>query len=90
MLFSAEGRTLNASLLDYKIATSLDLPDIKGFIVETVEPSGPFGVKSVGEVSMDPIAPAIVNAVFNATGVRIRELPLTPEKVLTALREAGL
>ena len=90
MVFSSEGRTLNASLLDYKIATSLDLPDIKGFIVETVEPSGPFGVKSVGEVGMDPIAPAIVNAVFNATGVRIRELPLTPERVLTALKEAGI
>jgi len=90
MLFSAEGRTLNASLLDYKIATSLDLPDIKGFIVETVEPSGPYGVKSVGEVSMDPIAPAIVNAVFDATGVRIRELPLTPERVLNALKEAGI
>jgi putative selenate reductase molybdopterin-binding subunit len=90
MLFSTEGRMLNASLLDYKIATSLDLPDIKGFIVESVEPSGPFGVKSVGEVSMDPIAPAIANAVFNATGVRIRELPLTPERVLTALKKAGV
>ncbi len=90
MLFSPEGRTLNASLLDYKIATSLDLPDIKGFIVETIEPSGPFGVKSVGEVSMDPIAPAIANAVFNATGVRVRDLPLTPEKVLKALRGAGI
>lgn len=90
MVFSAEGRTLNASLLDYKIASSLDLPDIKSFIVETVEPSGPFGVKSVGEVGMDPIAPAIANAVFNATGARVRDLPLTPEKVLAALREAGL
>ncbi len=90
MLFSTEGRMLNASLLDYKIASSLDLPDIKAFIVETVEPSGPFGVKSVGEVGMDPIAPAIANAVFNATGVRLRELPMTPERVLAALREAGL
>jgi putative selenate reductase molybdopterin-binding subunit len=90
MIFSAEGRTLNASLLDYKIATSLDLPDIKSFIVETVEPSGPFGVKSVGEVGMDPIAPAIANAVFNATGARIRDLPLTPEKVLNALKRARL
>lgn len=90
MVFSAEGRTLNASLLDYKIASSLDLPDIKGFIVETVEPSHPYGVKSVGEVSMDPIAPAIANAVFNATGVRIKELPLTPERVLSALKEAGI
>jgi putative selenate reductase molybdopterin-binding subunit len=90
MLFSPEGRMLNASLLDYKIPTSLDLPELKGFIVETVEPSGPFGVKSVGEVGMDPIAPAIANAIFSATGVRLRELPFTPEKVLTSLRAAGL
>ncbi len=88
MIFSAEGRTLNASLLDYKIATSLDLPDIKSFIVETVEPSGPFGVKSVGEVGMDPIAPAIANAVFNATGVRIRGIPFTPQRVYDAIKAA--
>ena len=90
MLFSREGRMLNASLLDYKIPTSLDLPELKGFIVETVEPSGPFGVKSVGEVGMDPIAPAIANAIFNATGVRLREMPFTPERVLDSLRAAGL
>jgi putative selenate reductase molybdopterin-binding subunit len=90
MLFSPEGRMLNASLLDYKIPTSLDLPELKGFIVETVEPSGPFGVKSVGEVGMNPIAPAIANAIFSATGVRLRELPFTPEKVLSSLRAAGL
>jgi putative selenate reductase molybdopterin-binding subunit len=90
MTFSAEGRMLNASLLDYKVATSLDLPELKGFIVETVEPSGPFGVKSVGEVGMDPVAPAIANAVFDATGVRLRHLPFTPEKMLRAFEEAGL
>jgi putative selenate reductase molybdopterin-binding subunit len=90
MLFSREGRMLNASLLDYKIPTSLDLPELKGFMVETVEPSGPFGVKSVGEVGMDPIAPAIANAVFDATGVRLREMPFTPERVLDSLRAAGL
>jgi putative selenate reductase molybdopterin-binding subunit len=90
MLFNEKGKNINASLMDYKVPVSTDLPDIKGLIVETDEPSHPFGVKSVGEICLDNVAPAITNAVFNATGVRIRQLPLTPERVLNALREAGL
>ncbi len=89
MKFSPGGRMLNASLMDYKIPMAADLPDIKAYLVETDEPTGPFGVKSVGEICMDNVAPAIANAVFNATGVRLRELPFTPEKVLKALKEAG-
>jgi CO/xanthine dehydrogenase Mo-binding subunit len=76
--------------MDYKVPSSTDLPDIKAFIVETDEPSHPFGVKSVGEICMDNVAPAIANALFDATGVRIRDLPMTPERVLKALREAGV
>ena len=90
MVFSDSGKMLNASLLDYKVPASVDLPDIKAFIVETDEPSGPFGVKSVGEICVDNVAPAIANAIFNATNVRLRELPFTPEKVFDALREAGV
>ena len=90
MVFSDSGKTLNASLMDYKVPASVDLPDIKAFIVETDEPSGPFGVKSVGEICLDNVAPAIANAIYNATGVRLRELPFTPEKVLNALTEAGV
>jgi putative selenate reductase molybdopterin-binding subunit len=90
MIFNDKGRNINASLMDYKVPAATDLPDIKGLIVETDEPSHPFGVKSVGEICLDNVAPAITNAVFNATGVRIRDLPLTPERVLKALREAGL
>jgi putative selenate reductase molybdopterin-binding subunit len=90
MKFSKEGRMINASLMDYKVPVSVDLPDIKAFIVETDEPTGPFGVKSVGEVCMDNVAPAIANAIFNATGVRLRDLPFTPERVLNALKEAGV
>jgi putative selenate reductase molybdopterin-binding subunit len=90
MIFNDKGRNLNASLMDYKVPVATDLPDIKGLIVETDEPTHPFGVKSVGEVCLDNVAPAIANAVFNATGIRIRHLPLTPEKMLKALREAGL
>lgn len=90
MIFNDEGRNVNASLADYKVPAATDLPDIKGLIVETDEPTHPFGVKSVGEICLDNVAPAIANAVFNATGVRIRDLPLTPEKVLKGLAEAGL
>jgi putative selenate reductase molybdopterin-binding subunit len=90
MIFNDRGRNLNASLKDYKVPASTDLPDIKGLIVETDEPTHPFGVKSVGEICVDNVAPAIANALFNATGVRMRDLPLTPERVLKALREAGL
>jgi len=89
MLFSPMGKMTNASLMEYKVPTSLDLPEIKTLIVETDEPSGPFGAKSVGEICLDIIAPAIANAIFNATGVRMRHLPFTPERVWRALREAG-
>jgi putative selenate reductase molybdopterin-binding subunit len=90
MRFSEDGRMTNASLMDYKVPTSLDLPDIKAIIVETDEPTHPFGVKSVGEAPVDPVAPAIANAIFDATGVRMRDLPFTPERVLAALKEAGV
>jgi putative selenate reductase molybdopterin-binding subunit len=90
MVFNTDGKNINASLMDYKVPVSTDLPDIKGLIVETDEPSHPFRVKSVGEICLDNVAPAIANAVFDATGVRLRDLPLTPERVLKALREAGL
>jgi putative selenate reductase molybdopterin-binding subunit len=90
MIFSPSGKMWNASLMDYKVPVSLDLPDIKAYLVETDEPTGPFGVKSVGEICMDPVAPAIANAIYNATGVRLRHLPFTPERVQRALREAGI
>ena len=90
MVFNDKGKNINASLMDYKVPVATDLPDIKGLIVETDEPSHPFGVKSVGEICLDNVAPAITNAVFNTTGVRFTELPLTPERVLKALRKAGL
>ena len=89
MVFSPEGKMLNASLMDYKVPVSVDLPDIKAVLVETDEPSGPFGVKSVGEICLDNVAPAIANAIYNATGARLRTLPFTPEKVLKALGETS-
>jgi CO/xanthine dehydrogenase Mo-binding subunit len=65
----------------------MDLPEIVPIIVEAGHPEGPFGAKGVGEPAAAPAAPAIANAVFDAIGVRIKELPLTPEKIRAALKK---
>jgi 4-hydroxybenzoyl-CoA reductase alpha subunit len=85
--FDDKGRVLNPNFSEYKIPTALDVPRIKTIIVESNEPNGPFGAKEVGEGAIMPTIPAILNAVSDAVGVRINELPLTPERVLRALRE---
>lgn len=85
---SEGGRILNPGFVDYKIPTAADLDfPIELEFVETDDPTGPFGAKGAGEPGIVPTAPAIANAVFDAVGVRIRDLPLTPEKVLTALQD---
>ncbi len=78
----------NVSLLDYRVPTVQDVPAIDPIIIETIDPIGPFGAKGMGECSTVPTAPAIANAIYDATGVRIKDLPITPEKVLRALEEA--
>ena len=70
----------------YKIPSTLDTPEIEVILVEQPVPSGPFGAKSVGESGINAIAPAIANALYNAIGIRIKELPITPEKILGALK----
>jgi CO/xanthine dehydrogenase Mo-binding subunit len=82
-----DGRIENGSLADYKVATIQDLPEIVPIIVESVHEEAPFGAKGVGEPAAATTPPAIGNALFDAIGVRIRHLPLTPEKVLAALAE---
>lgn len=84
--FDERGRILNANLAEYKIPTSLDMPNITSIIVESIEPNGPFGAKEVGEGAIMPTIPAILNAVYDAIGVKIYELPLTPERVYMALK----
>ncbi len=69
----------------YKIPSALDTPDIEVILVEQPVPSGPFGAKGVGEAGINAVAPAIANAIYDAVGVRIKELPITPEKVLKGL-----
>jgi xanthine dehydrogenase molybdenum-binding subunit len=81
------GRSLNAGFVDYKMPLSMDMPQIKTIILEeTPDPTAPFGAKGVGEDPIIAIGPAIANAVYDAIGVRFRALPITPEKVLQALR----
>jgi xanthine dehydrogenase molybdenum-binding subunit len=81
------GTVANSNFLDYKIPTSLDVPQLKTIFVNTYEPSGPFGAKGLGEPGLVASAPAITNAVYDAIGIRFNELPITPEKILTALKE---
>ncbi|MDI6807444.1 MAG: xanthine dehydrogenase family protein molybdopterin-binding subunit [Candidatus Eisenbacteria bacterium] len=82
-----EGRPITQNLSTYIIPTALDAPEIASIIVEAPSEDGPFGAKGVGEPPIIPTAPAVANAVFNATGVRIREIPMTGEVVLGELRK---
>ncbi len=75
------------SMLEYKSPTTLDTPDIQTILVETLDPEGPYGAKEAGQGPLLPVPPAIANAVFDAVGVRIDEVPITPDKVLKALDE---
>jgi len=85
-LFDQRGRMLNPSFGRYKISCSADIPRITTILVPTYEPSGPFGAKSVSEISINGPLPAISNAVFDAVGIRLRTSPFTPERVLAALQ----
>jgi xanthine dehydrogenase molybdenum-binding subunit len=85
--FDNQGRPLNLSLTDYKIFTSADFPEITAIIVESDDPLGPYGAKGFGEAPIVAVPGCIANAIYNAIGIRFRELPITPEKVVTALRE---
>jgi 4-hydroxybenzoyl-CoA reductase alpha subunit len=75
------------SLLEYKSPTTMEMCDVRTYLIEDADPNGPFGAKEVGQGPLLPVPPAVANAVYNAVGVRIDEVPITPEKVLKALRE---
>ena len=79
------GRLLNASLLDYKIPSPMEMPEIECILVETIDPEGPFGAKECGEGALAPVIPAVANAIYDAVGVRLNKLPMTPDKVLEAI-----
>ena len=84
------GRPLNGNLLDYKLMTMLDTPDIKADFVELDDPMGPYGNKALGEPPAIPCAPAIRNAVLHATGISFHEIPLTPQRLIDGFQKAGL
>ncbi len=84
-LIQRDGRVLNPNFVDYRIPSSLDAPSLDVAFVETIDPYGPYGAKGMAETAINPTAAAIANAVFHATGVRIRSLPITAEKILAAL-----
>jgi len=81
-----DGQVQNPQLTDYVLPTALDVPQIELAIVEEPAPKGPFGAKGVSEAALLPTAPAIINAIYDAVGVRIRDLPATPVKILAALK----
>lgn len=88
-IFDAQGRQVNHSFLDYKMPTAMEAPDFITEHVITRDPYGPFGAKGVGEASCSTTLGAIANAIYDAVGVRITDLPITPEKILRGLREKG-
>jgi 4-hydroxybenzoyl-CoA reductase subunit alpha len=75
------------SMLEYKSPTTMEMCDVKTYLIEDPDPNGPYGAKEVGQGPLLPVPPAVANAVYNAVGVRIDEVPITPEKVLKALKE---
>ena len=86
-VYNARGEMTNSSFLDYRMPTSLDLPMIDTVVVEVPNPGHPFGMKGVGEVAIVPPMPAIANAIYNAIGVRMSSLPMSPGNVLEAIWE---
>jgi CO/xanthine dehydrogenase Mo-binding subunit len=88
-LLIRKGLTFNPSFLEYKVPTSLESPQIVPLIVETHDPEGPYGAKGFSESTMVPTLAAIANAVDNAIGVRIKELPITPTKICEMI-EGGI
>lgn len=88
-IYDAQGRLVNASLLDYRMPTALDLPMIDTVLVEVPNPGHPYGVRGVGEVPIMPPAAAVANAIYQAVGVRMAELPMSPARMAAALAAQG-
>lgn len=88
MRFDRTGRMINPSFRDYRVLLADEVPQITALLVETHDPHGPFGAKAIAEIPMDGVAPAVANAVFDAVGVRVPQIPLTPERVWRTLQQA--
>ncbi len=83
------GKIINPDFVDYIVPSALDVPEIKPILVEPIEPNGPYGAKGIGEPALNPTMSAITNAIYNATGIRVKELPVSPEKILDELKKKG-
>ncbi|MBI4186319.1 MAG: molybdopterin-dependent oxidoreductase [Chloroflexi bacterium] len=79
------GKVMNPSFMEYRIPNSVDSPPIKVFLVEPIDPNGPYGAKGAGEPTIMPTAAALANAIYDAVGVRMKDLPITPEKIVRAI-----
>jgi CO/xanthine dehydrogenase Mo-binding subunit len=86
-LLQENGRLINSHLSEYIAPLVTEIPEIERIIIEVPEPSGPFGARGIGEITTVPVAPAIANAIADAIGSRMTELPMTPARVWTALRK---
>ena len=86
-VYDEAGRLRNASLLDYRMPTALDVPNIETIIVEVPNPGHPYGVSGVGEVPIVPPPAAVANAIHGSTSLRLRDLPMSPARVQAALAE---
>ena len=84
-----DGRLINPHFVDYIVPSALDVPEIKPILVEPIEPNGPYGAKGIGEPALNPTMAAITNAIYNATGIRVKTLPVSPEKILAELKKKG-
>ena len=89
-LYNDAGRPLNDNLLDYKIPTAMDTPDLHVKFIQLEDPAGPYGNKSLGEPPAIPVAPALRNAVLHATGVAMDTIPMTPQRLIEAFQAKGL
>lgn len=90
LMYDKNGKPLNGNLLDYKMPTAMDTPNLDVEFVEVEDPTGPYGNKALGEPPAIPVAPALRNAVFHATGVAVDSLPMDPQKLTEALKKAHL
>ena len=86
MVYDKNGVARERDFADYHIFRASEMPELKSIFVETFEPSHPYGVKAVAEIPMDGVAPAVGNAILDATGVNIDENPITPEKIWKAIK----
>jgi xanthine dehydrogenase molybdenum-binding subunit len=78
---------MNPNFRDYKLLTAKDEIPVEPVIIESIDEAGPYGAKGIGEPGLVPTAPAIANAIYDAVGIRLKKLPMTPERILKALKE---